>query len=63
MILEKLNRFKKSPLKKFENKEGKDFVKKNAKEVYHNDYYDVYKKHHNREKSKLDAVKKKKVWL
>ena len=30
MFLEKLNRFKKSPLKKFENKEGKDFVKKSS---------------------------------
>ena len=29
-------------------------------QVYHNDYYDVYKKHYNRDKSKLDPVKKKK---
>ena len=28
-------------------------------QVYHNDYY-VYKKHYNRDKRKLDPVKKKK---
>ena len=42
-FLEKLNRFKKSPLKKSENKKEKDFIKKNVEEVYHNDNYDIYK--------------------
>ena len=55
--MEKLNKFKISPLKKSKNKE--DFVKKNAEEIYHNDYYDVYKKHYNKEINKLSAANKK----
>ena len=58
-FLEKLNEFKKSPLRKCENKEEKDFVKKTPKKIYHDEYYNVYKKHYNREKTKLIATKKK----
>ena len=60
-LLENLNKFKKSPLRKSENKKGKDFVKKNVEDVYHNRYYDVYKKQYNKEKNKLSAANKKKV--
>ena len=43
-FLTKLNKFKKCSLRKSENKEEKDFVKQNAEEIQHDDYYDVYKK-------------------
>ena len=43
-ILEKLNKFKKSPLRMSDNKKEKKIVKKNVQKIYHKGYYDVYKK-------------------